>query len=211
MSPWTIGNWDRPNAIDQMRSTKWGSTKWGSTKLYRANLKISVKCPFKQLHFDERTVFQNNLQWLLELMGQIRSVLRSSEIVEKTEEELVQYADSNTAGGFHLLFDILTLAVILSSDIDAALPSFVDNFLQTSAWRERLKLLPSATHALVSRYNEFGTQFAEWMTLILNDASFNVSKVHKSAIKKSLSGFKEAGKYDEGSVWGKLVLNSTTL
>merc|ERR1719376_822129 len=234
---------------------------------------VSFDCLLQSIHkviTSTRTSHaKSNTQWLLELMGQIRSVLRTTsssssggqqglsavkqlsrqkasssaavkqqqlitdEEMEEEENRLIRLADSNTAGGFHLLFDVFCLAVTLMAEVDTLL--VVDHQLTSvSAWRARLHLLPVSVQKLVARDAVLGTQLAEWMSLILNaDDVINrkksscsdvmnikksscsdvtsrkksvISQVHQSAMRKTLSSFMLAHKYDEGNVWGKLVL-----
>ena len=78
-------------------------------------------------------------QWLLELMGQIRLFLRSAPKIRS--EDCAKKADSNTASGFHLLFDILAIGALCLSETETLLSQDIAS-LTSSGWRNRLESLP---------------------------------------------------------------------
>ena len=67
------------------------------------------------------TKAQSHRTWLLELMGRIRSFVKFSTKTSPAQAEklkdMVMSPNSNTAGGFHLLFDIFCLSIIVYSEV----------------------------------------------------------------------------------------------
>ena len=145
---------------------------------------------------------QSNRTWLLELMGRIRSVLKfssksNSSNLEISKDVIIR-PNSNTAGGFHLLFDIFCLSIIIYSEVygiiipdrevfsedktsanEWNIPLSYDLSLN-SRWEQRLELLRMAIQSIVSReeqsdkkptdekVQEIATQLSEWFLQLLH-------------------------------------------
>ena len=142
------------------------------------------------------------MQWLLDLMGQIRLFLRSAEPI--SADEVSKLADSNTAGGFHLLFDALAVGAICLAETDPLLLAD-EGFSSSTGWRQRLDAaFPLSVGHLAQSDPRLGTQMGEWAALVLADKSGHVSSDHRRVIRTGLSAFKTADNYTEA--WGKLVM-----
>ena len=102
-------------------------------------------------------------------MGQVRSFVRFSSKPDTTKAEASEAAtdsNSNTAGGFHLLFDIFSLSIIIYSEVygiiapercfptetdgkDGWYVSLANDMSLNSRWTKRLDLLPLAIQSIV--------------------------------------------------------------
>ena len=105
-------------------------------------------------------------------MGQIRSLIRFSKKATSDEPEkcteVAFDAGSNTAGGFHLLFDVFCLVIIIYGEINGIIVSEANMAQETmqdrarwclsmpndislnSRWTNRLELLPMALQSIIS-------------------------------------------------------------
>ena len=86
-------------------------------------------------------------------MGQIRLFLRSAPKIRS--EDCAKKADSNTASGFHLLFDILAIGALCLSETETLLSQDIAS-LTSSGWRNRLESLP--------------LRYAPWMHCTVQDS-----------------------------------------
>ena len=114
---------------------------------------------------------ESHRHWLLELMGQIRSFVRFSNTNTKQTEQFMSTkfdAASNTAGGFHLLFDVFCLVIIIYAEINGLIVpegnythetnhdkatwslSFPNDLSLNSRWEHRINLLPVALQSLIA-------------------------------------------------------------
>ena len=102
-------------------------------------------------------------------MGQIRSFVKFSGKASTTQASTSDSAtnpNSNTAGGFHLMFDIFSLSIIIYSEVfgivapekcdmpgndckDSWYISLSNDMSLNSRWLERLELLPMAIQSIV--------------------------------------------------------------
>ena len=160
-------------------------------------------------------------------------------------------ADSNTAGGFHLLFDIFCLVIIVYSEMHCLIIPDTRVLMQkqektwhvplasdlslNSRWKKRLELLPIAIQSIASKdellrtekhpkskdSSDLSTQLAEWFLHLLhemNSRKLNFPKerectanidgcsaLHIRTIHDCLSAFKGAEKYEEASMWARLL------
>ena len=145
---------------------------------------------------------QSNRTWLLELMGRIRSVLKFSTKTNSfhltNSKDMITSPNSNTAGGFHLLFDIFCLAIIIYSETYGLIIPEPEAFSEckpdkqkwhkplaydlslNSRWKQRIELLCMSLHSMVSSeenndkksngkdVQEISTQLSEWFLQLLH-------------------------------------------
>lgn len=90
-------------------------------------------------------IFQSNLDWLLELMGHIRSHLRQ-EVPSKLKTQIGNKSKTQN-DGFLFLFDVFNLAVIAFSELENVVTS--GDLCKYKCRTERLSLLPLATARLL--------------------------------------------------------------
>ena len=137
--------------------------------------------------------FQSQRQWLLELMGQIRSNSR-----------LTSATKSPTS--FVHLFDIFCLSLATFANLDALIYPRAKLFAP-DALKLRRDLLPVALTQLFkgqdNLWSSLGPQLGEWMIQIVGDKE--TPEECKEAMKKSFTAFKICDKYSEATMWSRLV------
>lgn len=129
-------------------------------------------------------------RWILELMGQIRSLTRTSANI--TPAELLNLFDAFAAGAI-----VLSRVSELSND-ECAL------YATRELRREHLFL--SVARLVTSENAEWkgvGPQLCEWMLYLSCDE--RVPREIAEASKECLAAFKEDEKYPEASMWSRLV------
>jgi len=106
---------------------------------------------------------QSNLDWLLELMGLIRSKLRQ-EVATKSSQSKVPMKKSSaldkSSDGFLFLFDVFNLAVIVFSESETLVANVERDLCSYENSRsKRLALLPLATARLLDREQVLSTNY----------------------------------------------------
>ena len=137
-----------------------------------------------------RFVIASNLalvrSWLLELMGQISSLLRSGR---------------STAGTLMFLLDVFCLAVVVLAETDTLVPN---RDLLGVARGLRLDLLGVSVARLCRHQGSMAGQLADWCSSLLR--SELVTSPHRESVQGALRVFRDAANWQEATLWGKLVM-----
>ena len=118
---------------------------------------------------------QSNLDWLLELMGLIRSQLRQ-EVPTKSSQSKVPAKKSSivdkSSEGFLFLFDVFNLAIIVFSESETLVANVERDLCSYDNSRsKRLALLPLATARLLDHEQVLFTIFQDLQFQILTKKS----------------------------------------
>ena len=124
--------------------------------------------------------------WLLELMGQISSLVRSGR---------------STAGPLMFLLDVFCLAVVVLAETDTLVP---DRDLLSVARGLRLGLLGVSVARLCRHQGSMAGQLADWCSSLLR--SELVTSPHRETVQGALRVFRDAANWQEATLWGKLVM-----
>ena len=124
--------------------------------------------------------------WLLELMGQISSLLRLGR---------------STAGALMFLLDVFYLTVVVLAETDTLVP---DRDMISLSRGLRLDLLGVSVARLCRHQGSMAGQLADWCSSLLR--SDLVTSPHRESIQAALRVFRDAANWPEATLWGKLVM-----
>ncbi len=132
-----------------------------------------------------------NKQWLLELMGQSRTMARMRKGSDSGKK----------GGGFSLMYQLFCLGVYAFSETDAMLTRTPDGD------EDRLCILPLSVARLLTlnaTWRPLGVQLAEWMIATTADSAAVPEQCEQSMLA-CFPAFKYAEKYSEATMWSRLV------
>ena len=95
---------------------------------------------------------QSNVDWLLELMGHIRSHLRQelpTKSFQQVPNKISKQVPDKISDGFLFLFDVFAVAVIVFSESETLVANVETDICTYNRRAERLALLPLATARLL--------------------------------------------------------------
>ena len=124
--------------------------------------------------------------WLLELMGQISSHLRSGPSI---------------ASPLVFLLDVLSLAVMVLAETDTLVP---DRAMLGVARGLRLELFGVSVSRLCRHQGAMAGQLADWCSSLLRAEL--ITSPHRERIHETLRVFRDSANWQEASLWGKLVM-----
>jgi len=146
-------------------------------------LRQITKILFKYRREDTRHLVKT---WMLELMGQIASLMRTG-------------GEVTTSVMF--LMDVFTLTIILLTETESLVPVREDICMSRGL---RLRMLPVSVSRVCQNHTNMSGQLADWTSQLYKNK--NVTSPLKESLGASIKVFKDSGNWKEATMWGKLVM-----